>query len=479
MPEAISPKAFISYSWSTTDHEEWVKRLATELIDSGVDVILDKWDLREGHDSIAFMEQMVTNEEIKKVILVCDEAYAKKTDKRTGGVGTEAQIISPALYSRSDQNKFVAVIAERDEQGNAFLPTYYKSRIYIDLSSPERYAENYEKLLRWIFDKPLDVKPLLGKPPSFITEANAISLGTSALARMVTDAVRNERGTAAGALDEYLTVFSRNLERFRITTHRDDFDEEFMKSIGEFLPARNEFIGIISTLSLFAEPNIYASKIHRFFESILRYYFRPEEITSYSDSDFDNYKFIVHELFLYSLAIMLRAEKFGPASVLLNSPYYVPLASDYRADPMLDYTIIRQHLGTLEHRKSRTKSNRTSIHADLLKERSQASGVEFVHLMQADFVCYLADQFVENRDNWWPETLLYATRNYGAFEVFARSQSRIYLINLLGLFRGTTLEQIQQKIQILVGNPNSLPRWNYSRLDIAGLAGSAKLGTQP
>ena len=55
------PKLFISYSWSTPEHEQWVVDLAAELVNSGVDVVLDKWALREGHDSIAFMEQMVTD----------------------------------------------------------------------------------------------------------------------------------------------------------------------------------------------------------------------------------------------------------------------------------------------------------------------------------------------------------------------------------------------------------------------------------
>ena len=52
-----SPKTFISYSWSSPQHEEWVLNLATELRESGVDVVLDKWDLKEGHDSNAFMEK--------------------------------------------------------------------------------------------------------------------------------------------------------------------------------------------------------------------------------------------------------------------------------------------------------------------------------------------------------------------------------------------------------------------------------------
>ena len=70
-----APKLFISYSWSNAEHEQWVIDLASELRESGVDVILDKWDLKEGHDAVAFMEKMVTDPEIKKVAIICDEKY--------------------------------------------------------------------------------------------------------------------------------------------------------------------------------------------------------------------------------------------------------------------------------------------------------------------------------------------------------------------------------------------------------------------
>ena len=63
----MGPRLFVSYSWTSRDHEAWVLRFATELRESGIDVILDKWDLREGHDAHAFMEKMVTDPEIKKV----------------------------------------------------------------------------------------------------------------------------------------------------------------------------------------------------------------------------------------------------------------------------------------------------------------------------------------------------------------------------------------------------------------------------
>ena len=236
------PRLFISYSWSTPEHEQWVVDLATELVNSGVEVILDKWDLREGHDSVAFMEKMVTDPSISKVILICDQVYASKADGRAGGVGTETQIISGEVYSKQDQDKFVAVIAENDAEGKPYLPTYYKSRIYVDLSESDRYSENFEKLLRWIFDKPLYVRPEIGKPPSFIVEPDAPVLGTSALAKRVVEGFKTDKGYVRGALDEYLTVFSENFERFRIAGGDGEPDDRIVKSVEEFSPSRNEFI---------------------------------------------------------------------------------------------------------------------------------------------------------------------------------------------------------------------------------------------
>ena len=54
------------------EHQKWVLDLATQLRENGVDVTVDKWDLKEGHDAIKFMEKMVTDPEIKKVIVVLD-----------------------------------------------------------------------------------------------------------------------------------------------------------------------------------------------------------------------------------------------------------------------------------------------------------------------------------------------------------------------------------------------------------------------
>ena len=75
MAAATPPKLFVSYSWSNADHEAWVLALAVSLVESGVEVLLDKWQLRDGHDSIRFMESMVTNEDVKKVLILADKVY--------------------------------------------------------------------------------------------------------------------------------------------------------------------------------------------------------------------------------------------------------------------------------------------------------------------------------------------------------------------------------------------------------------------
>jgi TIR domain len=219
-PPVIPPKLFVSYSWTNSDHEAWVLRLATELRESGVDVILDKWDLREGNDAHAFMEKMVTDPDIKKVILICDKLYAEKTDGRSGGVGKEAQIISGEIYEKQDQDKFVAVIKERDEAGKPYLPVYYRSRIYIDLSDLTTYSENFERLLRWAFDQPMFKKPDVGSKPQFLAreEDVALSLTTSSHHRRAVDAIKNGRSNAISATADYfdvLATFRRKSTDFR------------------------------------------------------------------------------------------------------------------------------------------------------------------------------------------------------------------------------------------------------------------------
>ena len=433
MADSTPPKLFISYSQSDPTHVEWVINLATELRESGIDTILDKWDLREGDDANAFMEKMVNTPDIQKVLIVSSKSYVDKATRRSGGVGTETQIISEEIYSQQEENKFVVVVAEKNKTGKLYLPTYYKSRIYIDLTEDKKYSEEFEKIIRWVFDKPLHVKPEIGSPPSFIDDSDAILLGTTASCKTAIQAIKTGSNSAAGAIDEYLSIFSKNLDLFRIKndSHDNNFDDLIVKNIEQFIPHRNELIGLFDHIANYAPTEENVKKIHRFFEEIIPYAYELKQANN--QWGIDNFKFIVHELFLYAIAVFIKKEKFSSANYLLEKQYYLNLSSSNEV--MFSFTMIKDDMGSLKNRNNRLKSERRSIRADLLKERCTNLNIKFMDLMQVDFVLYLRSAIDIIRENqspdifyieWWPETVVYMGHISKPFEIFARSVSKKY-----------------------------------------------------
>ena len=198
--EEHPPRVAISYSHKPDEHAERVLALAQRLASDGVDVEIDKWSVREGHDLNAFMERMVTDPTVTKVLILSNKSYAEKADARQHGVGTEAQILSAELYGRVQQEKFIPVVCEF-ENGVASLPVFLKGRLYIDFSSAEAEATNYERLLRRIFDKPEHVKPAVGKPPVFITADTMPANPLSGKIRAYREALLSGRANTGLAFD--------------------------------------------------------------------------------------------------------------------------------------------------------------------------------------------------------------------------------------------------------------------------------------
>ena len=160
-PSEKPPRVFISYSWETPQHQEWVLQLATRLQEQGgVQVLLDQWHLSPGQDKTVFMERGVAESDF--VIFICTPDYAKKANQRHGGVGYESMIITGELAANINQNKFIPVL--RDGAWNTSLPNWIRTRLGVDLSA-EPYSENqYQRLLRALHKTPLRPPPIGPKP---------------------------------------------------------------------------------------------------------------------------------------------------------------------------------------------------------------------------------------------------------------------------------------------------------------------------
>jgi hypothetical protein len=456
-----NPKMFISYSWSSPEHQAWVIGLAEELTGQGVEIVLDKWDLQPGHDAMAFMEGMVTNPDVTKVLLICDRKYAEKANTRTGGAGTEAQIITPEIYAKSAQDKFVAVIREKDEQGKPLVPVFYKNRIFIDLSDEATYASEFERLLRWAWNKPLYERPLLGKKPSFLEDdVSSVRMATSVQFRRAIDLIKNQRDGAVPAAAEYFQAIVSQLEVFRLKNVSSEFDEQVVKSIADFLHYRNEIMDMIVAIASYNPNAAMVEVLHRFLEGMLKFTFPPEALSSWSEIQFDNLQFIVHESFLLSIATLIKHERFVAANYLIETEYYcVDRTSN---ETMRGFVAFCPHLKSLETRNARLRLQRNSLHADMLMERAKSGSVDFKYLMVADFVLWLRGRDSSSWRKWWPYTLVFASSRSGiAFEMFARAKSAAYFDKIkpiLGVADKVALEQLIDQIQSTEG---AIPNWNF------------------
>lgn len=480
-----NPSAFISYSWSSREHEEWVLQLATELVENGVDVVIDKWNLKRGHDKYAFMEKMVNDQNIRKVVIVCDRLYAEKADGREGGVGTETQIISPELYEKVDQEKFVAVITEVDDNGEPYLPTFLKNRIYIDMSAPDLRSKNFEELLRWIFDKPLYRKPKLGKPPISLFQDKK-SLGTTSRYRQAIEALQQGKSIAPGSCQDYFDTFAENLEGFRINREEGrEFDDQVIESIKEFQPYRDEIINLFMAIAKYRYDSEMNDIVHRFFENILPYICLSNRI---NDDDSDNFKFIFNELFIYAVASFLKMERFDFVNELLSRKYYLKSnLYDAPENRMVPYTWFNFYPNSLERRNQRiNKPKRLDLKADMHKERAVRRDLSFDDFMQAEFIIYVRRILQSagqggDRTRWFPHSLLYTSiRGISAspFEIFARAESTSYFHKIKALLCVRSKEELISRMDEYL-TKNEIPQWQFDRIDVVNLMNINKLATAP
>jgi hypothetical protein len=258
------PKVFISYAWTNADHQQWVVNLATALRGDGIEVVLDVWDLGPGQDLYKFMERAVTDASVSRVLLICNSGYSAKANNREGGVGHETQIITPELYGKAEVDKFVPVVAEREEHGEACVPAYAKSRIHVDLSSEQVYQEGYEKLLRLIHQAPAFPKPPLGTKPAFLNEEATTGSTTGPRQRRAIHALETEKRGAESMAREYCDAVAAEIGALRVPTYSDPIDEAVIDAIRRGKTFRDEFLALLRALCSHASPDAQTRVIYDF-----------------------------------------------------------------------------------------------------------------------------------------------------------------------------------------------------------------------
>jgi len=463
-----SKKVFISYSHTSEKHKEAVRSLATQLSSNGIYVKLDEWDVVGGNDFPTYMEKSIN--EVDKVLIICDKRYSENADKRSGGVGIETYLISPEVYAKHDQSKFVALVYEKNELGEPYLPAYIKTRKYYDFSSQESQIYEFEMLLRDIFNVPKFSRPPLGVRPVFVSDYDeddpkAKYNGYYSLERISLSKLQeNNSHTLLKRFTELIKkTFSENLIKY------DDFESNphdlMFNKIQEFEDILRVFINVFE--STVADNNDFLEDLINLFETMSSFDGKiPEGTSTLTEGMWDHFYFLRHEFFIYSILILKLYSKHEEIAKLLKTNFYCK--RKFEKEGFFQFTEFNKYCKSFDYRKSKYQLNRLSVQADTMFERAGRTKFGAAMVVETDLLLgYYSEILFEGEIyKWWfPRMYIY----YHRFNtmIFGKMKSKRHLTTLLkelGLSTTEELIQALEKVKIN-GSENSRNRGYSSSFD--------------
>ena len=448
MQEDKIPKIFISYSWSS---DALVLELAQRLVSHGIDVVLDKWELKEGQDKYAFMERCVNDPGITKVLIICDKTYARKANDRTGGVGDETVIISSEIYGNMKQERFIPIIAEKDEDGKPYVPTYIKTRIYIDLSNPDTYEAEYEKLLRNIYEKPQFVKTKLGKRPEWLDEEKTDFFPLRDLIRQIRGS--NTDNKRKNCISRFQTTY---IEVMKTYFERGAKPERIYEIFLNTKPVRDIFLDFVETIA--ETETDYAEILAEGFEAMYNKLtciksFEPNA-NSASDDDLDVFKNHIWELFICVIAFMRHIKDYTAINIMLTYTYFLETSIFGGDIKQNNYTAFRHHSRVIEdYYKPKTEmKNKYTLMGDVLcNQREKLPIYTGEAIAEADLFLYQvcnAYDLAENEQSWhgtyWFPTCYVYAKNMPI--EWGKMKSRRFCEKMMLLFGVDSLDGLKEVV---------------------------------
>lgn len=457
----VQPKVFISYSWSA---KKKVMELAERFREYGVDAIVDVWDLKAGQDKYAFMERSATDPTVTQVLIICDKAYTEKANGRQGGVGDETVIISPEVYGKVNQQKVIPIIFEMDENGNPYIPQYLKGRIYFDLSSDDtKYEEEFERLIRSIYNEPLYKKPALGRKPEWLQPDN-VNLSA------IKDTIKQIKGCsdAQNNKADYLIRHAVDLlveKALEFVLPKDKPEEDgILIVIDKTLPYRDAFMEFCEAVLFSGLP--FENAITMFFEKLYNRFHRnrtsSEGIVSKELNDY-----MIWEMFICMTALLLHMEKYRELHEILAHTYF--LYEDYYNDYFREsfYSKFKAYCSIIEE-KCKPKSKNPKLYTmqgDILVNRERPPYLTKKSISNADLVlCQMAEPLglSSSRYFWFPFTYCYHREEQ---EIWKRLKSRSHCQKVMELFGVSDIEELKEKLKLSFRD--SRIRYNSDHFDCA------------
>lgn len=454
MTEDTCKRVFLSYSWTIQDK---VIDLAGRLANNGVYVVADFYDLKEGHDKYRFMEQSVNDSSIDKVLILCDRTYKEKADSRTGGVGTETMILTPELYDQAEQDKYIPVIMERDEEGNKFVPSFVKNRIYIDLSNDDAYESEFEILLRCIYDKPLHIRPQLGQMPSWLQNT---SVDLSPL-RDITRQIKGVDDWNSRKADYLIRRAQDCFIKAAMEYERPSAlsrEDGVLDVINREIDFRNCFIDFCEALIL-SDNHKLGTIIGSIFESLYNGVHDVEFEKFYDKARNQIYDFMMWELFIDTMATLFHYECYVDINELLSRQYF--LITNPKSDVLTPFPYYKFYSANrfIEERCKPKSENpqRITMSGDMLINRVKPPVLTKSSIANTDLILYQLGRTIKvdslgfTMNYWFPRTYIYSSPKQ---RLWQQLRSLKFCYKILPLFGVNDVEQLKGLIKCVRQEPD-------------------------
>lgn len=426
------PRVFISYSWSSKEYEEKVMDLAVKLQGDGIEVIIDKWIMQPGNDTINFMEKCVKDPEVNFVLMLLDKKYTEKADSRSGGVGIETQIISNEVYNNVEQSKFIPIVFDRDDEGKIYVPIYLKSKFHYDLTQ-DNSDEEYVKLVKQIYGRQIYYKPELGNKPSWVDE----SLNSPSALKLKILQNKNNK-SSFNSLEEEIKKSSLGEDETEIV-EKAEKNRVIIEKYNNSIKYRNALIEIF--FNKYTEDN-FIDETCNFYENIKNW---NKQNSGIKQEIWDAF---IHETFIYLIAVLLKMKQYRTINIFITKSYFQQgyednITSSNKYFYSHNYDIIQESKCELDDKKY------YSGMAQIWIENIYEPKITKQEFTQADVLIYNLNILLLNKEDWYwfPITYVY-NGNFGfnsSLKDFSiRLKSKYEVNKMKELFGVNTIEELKK-----------------------------------